>query len=82
MFPFYPVDRNVACLTHDVKLFGVVSEPLQQFQAALVTQCTQSFGSLVAAHGVLVLVLEYMAQRIYRSIVARLAKAIRQLVFQ
>ena len=82
MLPLDAVDGDVARLPYYVQLVRIIPQPLQQVQTAPMAQGTQRFGGLVPAHGILVLVLQHIAQRIYGRVVARLAKAVCQLVLQ
>lgn len=70
MVPFDPVNRDVAGLSNDIRLILRIPELPQQIQTALVTQRTKRLGSLMPAHGILLLVHQNLPQRLNRSIMA------------
>lgn len=82
MVPLYAINSDITRLPYDINFFGVIPQPLQKIQASLVAQCTQCFGSLMSAHGVFFLVLQYAPQRRNSGIVTGLAQAVGEFVFE
>jgi len=82
MIPFYALHCDVASLTHHVHLVCIVTQRSQQVQTALVTQCAQCLGSLMPAHGILLLVFQDAPQGRNSSIVSRLAETISEFVLE
>lgn len=82
ILPLDAINRNLARLLDHHLLPLPVAEPPQHVEAVRAAQRPERLGRLVPAHGVLPQVLQHARQVPDRGVVARLAKAVGQLVLE